>query len=78
MAKGAKVDNRNKDGATPLMLTAGKNPNHEVITVLLKAGANLDDRAKGGITPLMLAAAGFARKGKPSEHAAMQDQVTHG
>jgi ankyrin repeat protein len=38
--KGAKIDERDKNGQTPLMLVAGFNSNPEVIKALLKAGAN--------------------------------------
>ena len=55
---GAKLDDRDKDGWTPLMWAAGFNGNPEVITALLNAGARLDDRDNFGMTPLMNAAAG--------------------
>lgn len=58
---GAKVDEIDKDGCTPLMLAAIWNDNPDVITTLVKAGAKLDDRnnkdgANKGMTPLMYAA----------------------
>lgn len=53
---GAKLDDRDKDGMTPLMRAAAGNQNPDVITTLLRAGAKLDDRDKNGTTPLMWAA----------------------
>ena len=53
---GAKLDDRNKDGMTPLMNAAAGSKNPDVITTLLRAGAKLDDRDKNGTTPLMWAA----------------------
>jgi len=54
---GAKVNDRDKDGWTPLMFAAQSNENPDVITTLLNAGAKVDDRDKYGRTPLMRAAA---------------------
>jgi len=53
---GAKLDNRDEDGRTPLMYAAEYNENPAVVTTLLNAGAKLDDRDKNGMTPLMHAA----------------------
>jgi ankyrin repeat protein len=53
---GLKIEARQKDNATPLMIAAGFNSNPQVVSVLLKAGANVNDRARGDVTPLMYAA----------------------
>ena len=53
---GAKLDDRDTIGMTPLMRAAVFNENPAVITTLLNAGAKLDDRDKNGMTPLMHAA----------------------
>jgi ankyrin repeat protein len=53
---GAKVDDRDKDGLTPL-LYAATNSSPAVVTALMQAGANVDGKAKYGLTPLMMAAA---------------------
>jgi hypothetical protein len=52
---GAKIDDRNQVGQTPLIYAAWFNENPAVITTLLNAGAKLDDRDKDGTTPLMWA-----------------------
>ena len=54
--QGADLNKRDNDGRTPLMWAAARNPNPEVITVLLKAGADLNARDKDGWTSLMIAA----------------------
>ena len=53
---GAKLDDRDTIGMTPLMRAAQYNENPAVITTLLNAGAKLDDRDEDGVTPLILAA----------------------
>jgi ankyrin repeat protein len=53
---GARLEERNKEGLTPLLFAAQYNENPRVITTLLKAGAKLDSRDKAGKTPLMAAA----------------------
>ena len=53
---GAKLDDRDTIGMTPLMYAAWSNENPDVITTLLNAGAKLDDRDVNGWTPLMYAA----------------------
>ncbi len=56
IAEGAKVDDLDKFGATPLMYAAMHNPNAEVITTLLRAGAEINHPNNEGWTPLMDAA----------------------
>ncbi|HTP58649.1 MAG TPA: ankyrin repeat domain-containing protein [Spirochaetia bacterium] len=56
IVSGMNVESRQKDGATPLMIAAGFNPDPLVIPALLKAGAQVNDTAQGGVTPLMYAA----------------------
>ena len=41
---GAKIDDRDNDGETPLMYAAWFNENPEVIKLLLDAGARIDDK----------------------------------
>jgi len=53
---GAKIDDRDPVGATPLMRAAAWNKNPDVITTLLNAGAKIDHKDIFGETPLMLAA----------------------
>jgi hypothetical protein len=53
---GAKIDDRDNDGETPLMYAAWFNENPEVIKLLLDAGARIDDKDVIGRTPLMHAA----------------------
>jgi len=55
---GARVDDRDKYGRTPLMFAARYNTNAAVLMVLLEAGAQVNERDKGNRTPLMFAAAG--------------------
>lgn len=55
---GADLKARDTFGWTALMYAAWINPNHEVITTLLKAGAEIEARNNDGGTPLMLAAGG--------------------
>ena len=55
---GAKIDDRDNDGETPLMYAAWFNENPEVIKLLLDAGARINDRDGLGETPLMHAAIG--------------------
>jgi ankyrin repeat protein len=58
ISNGADVNQRDKDGATPLMYAARNSQNPEVITALLDAGADVNARdPKYGTTPLMFAAA---------------------
>ena len=52
---GARIDDREGKGMTPLMEAAMANT-PEVISILLKAGAKLDDKDPSGRTPLMWAA----------------------
>lgn len=47
---GAKVDDRDEDGMTPLMYAAWFNPNPDVITTLLKAGADAKAKDYSGKT----------------------------
>jgi ankyrin repeat protein len=56
IAAGAKVDEADEDGWSPLMYAAARNPGAKVITVLLKAGASIDYQDPDGWTPLMAAA----------------------
>ena len=53
---GAKLDDRDKNGTTPLMYAALNNKNPDVITTLLRAGAKIDDKNNVGWTPLIWAA----------------------
>ena len=52
---GARIDDRNGYGATPLMWAA-ENPKPEIIKVLIGAGAKINDKDKEGASPLMHAA----------------------
>jgi len=54
---GAKIDDRDGLGWTPLMYAAAFNKNPDVSTALVNAGAKIDDRDGLGWTPLMHAAA---------------------
>jgi len=56
IVRGAKLEERDKDGATPLFAAAWQNPNAEVIAVLLRAGADIKARDNDDATPLMYAA----------------------
>jgi ankyrin repeat protein/tetratricopeptide (TPR) repeat protein len=53
---GARVDERDKNGETPLMYAAWFNNSSEALSTLLAAGAKIDERDKNGETPLMYAA----------------------
>lgn len=53
---GAWLDDRDKNGMTPLMYAARYNTNPNVIIILLNTGAKLDDRDMDRWTPLMYAA----------------------
>ena len=58
ISAGAKVNAKDKDGATPLHFAATNNSNPDVVKALISAGAKVN--AKGGIfglTPLYYAAA---------------------
>ena len=56
LAAGAKMDDRDSKGGTPLMSAAHDNPNPDVIKILLEAGADVKERDGSGGTPLMSAA----------------------
>ncbi len=56
LAAGANINITNKQGITPLMGAAYKNPYPESIRKLLDAGAGLDTRGPQGRTPLIFAA----------------------
>jgi len=53
---GARVNDQDKLGRTPLILAAAKNLNPGVLLTLLEAGAQIDQKDKSGLTPLMWAA----------------------
>lgn len=53
---GASVNDRDRDGWTPLMVAALYNDNPEVTIALLEAGASVNDRNDYGGTPLIYAA----------------------
>ncbi len=66
LKKGANVNARDTDGATPLMYASGYNPtvwdnsgyynpNPKIIELLLNHGANIHAKEKNGMTPLMVA-----------------------
>ena len=44
---GAKIDDRDKYGRTPLLFATGFNPTLEIVKMLLKAGAGIDDQGPG-------------------------------
>ena len=54
---GANVNARNKNGWTPLMIAAWKNPSPKILTALLSHGADVHAKSGDGWTPLMFAAA---------------------
>ena len=58
LSGGARVDDRDKYGRSPLMFASRYNTNAAVIMALLEAGAQVNERDKGNRTPLMFAAAG--------------------
>ena len=53
---GAKINDRNADGYTALMIAAQNNENPEIISTYLKAGANVNDQNNFKSTALTLAA----------------------
>ena len=53
---GANVNARNKNGWTPLMIAAWKNPSPKILTALLSHGADVHAKSGDGWTPLMLVA----------------------
>jgi uncharacterized protein len=53
IAKGADVNAKDDNGATPLLLAAQTNGNPDVIKVLAKAGADLNAKDANGCTPLV-------------------------
>jgi len=56
LSRGAKAEDQDEDGCTPLMYAAERNPDPAAVVALLKAGARIDDRDPSGRTSLMLAA----------------------
>lgn len=54
--RGAELDARMKDGATPILYAAAFNPDPAVFELLLEKGANLDLTGKDGLTILHAAA----------------------
>ncbi|MCL1941762.1 MAG: ankyrin repeat domain-containing protein, partial [Synergistaceae bacterium] len=53
---GAKVNAKNPQGLTPLIVAAFGNPNMDVIPLLIKNGADIKAKGQNGYTPLMAAA----------------------
>ncbi len=53
LESGAKVEDRDEDGESPLIYAAVSNQDPEVISILLKAGAAVDEQDSDGNTPLM-------------------------
>ena len=56
LESGAKVEDRDEDGETPLIYAAVSNQDPVVISILTKAGAAVDEQDNDGNTPLMGAA----------------------
>jgi len=54
--RGAEVNARMRDGATPLHMAASSGPFLEIVEMLVQAGADLQARGRGGRTPLHEAA----------------------
>jgi ankyrin repeat protein len=54
---GARLDDRDKDGNTPLMHAVRDSRNRGLITLFVTLGASVDQRDRFGCTPLMRAAA---------------------
>jgi ankyrin repeat protein len=54
---GARIDDKDNEGATPLMFAAAYNQNPQVISALLEAGAKINTRDKHGFSPLLHSAA---------------------
>jgi uncharacterized protein len=57
IAQGSPLCDRDEQGATPLLIAAGCNPDPAVVTELLAGGAKLEERDQFEMTPLMRAAA---------------------
>lgn len=67
--KGAKIDAKNKDGLTPLYVTAVKGSG-KVLKLLLEKGANVNVKDQEGLSPLRIAIKIESQKGL--QHAAKE------